>query len=100
MVSTTGTEGLDLKNTRQVHIMEPHWNVTKIEQMIERAVRYQSHVALPPNERKVQVVYWVSKPAYKTVGADEYLYQMSRDKKAEMQAFADAVRGHSLETRG
>lgn len=100
LVSTTGTEGLDLKNTRQVHIMEPHWNVTKIEQVIGRAVRYQSHVALPPNERKVQVVYWVSKPADKTVGADEYLYQMSRDKKAEMQAFADAVRGHSLETRG
>ena len=98
LVSTTGTEGLDLKNTRQVHIMEPHWNVTKIEQVIGRAVRYQSHIALPPKDRNVQVVYWVSKPTDKTVGADEYLYQMSRDKKAEMQVFADAVCNHSLET--
>jgi hypothetical protein len=43
-------------------------------------------------------VYCVSKPTDKTVGADEYLYQMSRDKKAEMQVFADAVCKHSLET--
>ena len=53
--------------------------------MIGRAVRDQSHVALPPNERKVQVVPG-PKPADKTVGADAAPYQMSRDKKAEMQA--------------
>ena len=95
LVSTTGTEGLDLKNTRQVHIMEPHWNVTKIEQVIGRAVRYKSHSTLPPKDRKVEVTYWVSKPLDNSVGADEYLYKMANAKKDEINLFADAVKTHS-----
>ena len=35
MISSAGTEGLDLKNIRQIHIMEPYWNEIRIKQSYE-----------------------------------------------------------------
>jgi superfamily II DNA or RNA helicase len=55
LVSSSGTEGLDLKGTKMVQVLEPHWNNSKIDQVIGRGVRYQSHAHLPKKERKVQV---------------------------------------------
>jgi superfamily II DNA or RNA helicase len=43
LLSGAGAEGLDLKNVRSIHIMEPYWNYGRIEQIIARAVRYHSH---------------------------------------------------------
>jgi superfamily II DNA or RNA helicase len=55
LVSSAGTEGLDLKGTKLVQVLEPHWNNAKVDQVIGRGVRYQSHSHLPPEERKVRV---------------------------------------------
>lgn len=52
LLSEAGKEGLDLKNTSFVHIMEPSWNEEKIEQVVGRAVRYKSHTG---PDRHVQV---------------------------------------------
>ena len=43
LVSKTGAEGLDLKYIRQVHILEPYWDQSRINQVIARAVRLNSH---------------------------------------------------------
>jgi superfamily II DNA or RNA helicase len=43
LLSDAGKEGLDLKNTGEVHILEPQWNEEKVQQAIGRAVRYKSH---------------------------------------------------------
>ena len=42
IISESGTEGLDLKNIRQVHILEPWYNVNRLEQIVGRAVRNYS----------------------------------------------------------
>jgi superfamily II DNA/RNA helicase len=60
LVSSSGTEGLDLKGTKLVQVLEPHWNNSKIDQVIGRGVRYQSHHHLPPEERKVVVQRYYS----------------------------------------
>ena len=62
LLSSSGGEGLDLKNTRQIHIMEPHWNIAKINQVIGRGIRYKSHESLPKSQRLVNVYYWISEP--------------------------------------
>ena len=46
--------GLNLKNVRQVHIMEPYWQPVLIEQVIGRAVRTESHISLPKKDRNVE----------------------------------------------
>lgn len=55
LISSAGSEGLDLKGVRHLIILEPHWNETRIIQTVGRAVRYRSHAALPASERNVQV---------------------------------------------
>tara|TARA_Y100000816_G_scaffold292515_1_gene288222 strand:- start:5507 stop:9376 length:3870 start_codon:yes stop_codon:yes gene_type:complete len=55
LVSMAGSEGVDLKFIRQVHILEPWYNMSRIEQIIGRAVRNNSHKALPFSERNVQI---------------------------------------------
>ena len=53
LLSDAGSEGLDLKNTSEVHILEPAWNQEKIQQVIGRAVRYKSHEGSRSKEVKV-----------------------------------------------
>jgi superfamily II DNA or RNA helicase len=54
------SEGITLKNVRQVHILEPSWNMSRINQIIGRAVRNYSHHALPEDERNVSIYKYVS----------------------------------------
>lgn len=54
MISAAGAAGIDLKNVRQVHIMEPYWNPAMMDQVIGRAIRVCSHSELPPEERNVK----------------------------------------------
>jgi hypothetical protein len=60
MTTRSGAEGLDLHCIRSVHITEPYWQPVLIEQVIGRAVRTNSHIALPPEERNVDVYTYLS----------------------------------------
>ena len=55
LISKAAAEGLDFKNIRQIHIMEPWYNLNRIEQIIGRGVRNLSHCALPFEERNVEI---------------------------------------------
>jgi superfamily II DNA/RNA helicase len=61
LVSSAGAEGLDLKGTGAVHIAEPHWNDPKINQVIGRSARFNSHSHLPEKDRNVEVFRYISK---------------------------------------
>jgi superfamily II DNA or RNA helicase len=54
------SEGITLKNVRQVHILEPSWNMSRVNQIIGRAVRNYSHQDLDPENRTVSVYKYVS----------------------------------------
>lgn len=55
ILSSSGSEGLDLKRTNLMQILEPHFNESKINQAAARAIRYDSHADLPLNKRIVNV---------------------------------------------
>jgi len=55
IVSKIGTEGIDFKRIREVHLLEPWFNMNRIEQIIGRAVRTCSHIDLPKEERNVTI---------------------------------------------
>jgi superfamily II DNA or RNA helicase len=63
------SEGITLKNVRQVHILEPSWNMSRINQIIGRTVRNYSHHALPEEDRTVSIYKYVS--IYKSQNAIE-----------------------------
>jgi hypothetical protein len=55
LISKAASEGLDFKNIRQIHLMEPWYNLNRAEQIIGRGVRNLSHCALPFEERNVEI---------------------------------------------
>ncbi len=78
-ISKAGSEGLDLKNTTYIIIMEPAWNEGSIEQIIGRGVRYKSHESLPESKKIVTIykLYCVKPDEYKSVSkiTDKYLLE-------------------------
>lgn len=97
LLSGAGSEGLDLKGTKSIQVMEPHWNPSRIDQVIGRGIRYKSHDHLPPEERKVRVMRYyatlpqsfldrmaakVGVPPKKSI--EQYLQQVS-DQKGRLQ---------------
>ena len=92
MLSPAGAEGITLKNTRQVHILEPFWNEARIEQIMGRAVRFCVHKDLPLNDRKVDVFRYkmVRKGGKET--ADEKMENISRKKNNLLISFIEAVK--------
>ena len=85
LISQAGTEGIDLKNIRQVHIMEPWYNMNRIEQIIGRARRQCSHKDLSTNERNVQVfLHGTILNENKTESLDLYLYRTSEEKSIQI----------------
>jgi hypothetical protein len=60
MITSSGAEGINLKNTRYVHIVEPYWHMVRIEQVIGRARRICSHQDLPEELRTVKVFLYIS----------------------------------------
>ena len=58
-ITGAGAEGISLRNVRQVHILEPYWNMVRIEQVKGRAVRICSHMDLPMEERNVEIYSYV-----------------------------------------
>ena len=60
MITASGAEGINLKNTRYVHIVEPYWHMVRIEQVIGRARRICSHQDLPEELRTIEVFLYMS----------------------------------------
>ena len=61
IISSSGAEGIDLKNVRFVHLTEPYWHPVRIEQVIGRAKRICSHKDLPVEEQTVKVFLYILK---------------------------------------
>ncbi|AYV78881.1 MAG: DEAD/SNF2-like helicase [Edafosvirus sp.] len=93
LISPAGTEGISLSNIRQVHIMEPYWNLVRITQMIGRAIRQCSHKHLPMEDRHVDVYFYKSvRTNSDKWTTDQYIENIARSKDAVIQSFLDAMK--------
>ena len=59
MITSSGAEGISLKNVRYVHITEPYWHPVRIHQVIGRARRICSHSDLPKELQTVNVFLYL-----------------------------------------
>ena len=55
IITRAGAEGVDLKRTYTIYILDGQWNDALYEQIVARAIRYKSHADLPISERYVNV---------------------------------------------
>ena len=82
LISRAASEGLDFKNIRQVHILDPWYNMNRIEQIIGRAVRYRSHCLLPFKQRNVEIYLHAILDEKET--PDLYLYRLAETKAKQI----------------
>ena len=86
-------EGVSFFNVRQVHISDPWWNESRIQQIAARAVRNCSHKSLPPDERQVTIFKHAS--AYQTgISNQADIIRLLRD----LNAGGDLLRSFETET--
>ena len=103
MITSSGAEGISLKNVRYVHITEPYWHPVRNHQVIGRAKRICSHSDLPKELQTVNVFLYLmvfsksqldsdlsielrlkdisKKDKQKIITSDEYLHEISSIKE-------------------
>jgi len=114
MITSSGSEGINLRNTRYVHIMEPYWHPVRTEQVIGRARRICSHKDLPKALQTVEVFVYLmifSESQLKSdeaielkrkdlskaiprfpITSDQYLFELSEIKANLTAQLTDAVK--------
>lgn len=85
LISRAGSEGIDFKYIRQVHILDPWYNMNRIEQIIGRAVRNFSHKDLPFEKRNVEIyMYATILDENIEEAADLYVYRVAEHKALQI----------------
>jgi len=84
-------EGVSLLRVQQVHIMEPYWNMSRMLQIMGRAVRFCSHKDVPKSKRFVSIyLYLATYPGEKTI--DQYIWALAKKKNELIEQFEMALK--------
>lgn len=98
IISMTGAEGIDFKNLRQVHILEPWYNLSLIEQIIGRAVRTCSHKQLPFVKRNVEIfLYGTLLTNDEEEAVDLYIYRLAEMKAVQIGRVSRLLKESSVD---
>ena len=98
IISVAGSEGLDFKNIRQVHILEPWYNMNLLEQIIGRAIRNCSHKRLPYSHRNVELYLYGTQLTNPEIEAiDLYLYRLSEFKAVKIGVVSRVLRTSAVD---
>lgn len=99
LLSPSATEGIQLFNIRQEHILEPYWTEVRIQQVIGRGIRQCSHKQLPMDQRKVDVYrYKVMKPEKRDsddlipITTDQHIEDQAKAKSNLNESFLSALK--------
>jgi len=79
MITSSGSEGINLRNTRYVHLMDPYWHPVRSEQVIGRARRICSHKDLPPALQTVEVFVYLMVFSEAQLRSDEAIELKRKD---------------------
>lgn len=79
MITSSGAEGISLKNCRYVHIVEPYWHPVRVKQVIGRIRRICSHAELPQEMQNIKVFMYLMTLSEKQKNSDESLELRLRD---------------------
>jgi hypothetical protein len=85
-------EGVSLKAVQYVHVLEPYWNKSRLDQVIGRASRFCSHLLLPPEKRNVKVYVYVAISKDKKTTIDQYIKKLSETKNNLIKQFEKAIK--------
>ena len=76
------SEGVDFRYMRQIHVVDPWWNMSRIEQVVGRGLRTCSHQILPFEDQNCTVYLHVVRTGDGKECFDEYTYRTKVEQKA------------------
>lgn len=99
LITPVASEGLTIKNTREIHILSPWYNINNLEQVIGRTIRTCSHILKPVEERNVTVYLHTTVATDKDRNpidtADLHSYRISARKLYQMNMVVKILRDMS-----
>lgn len=96
IISRAAGEGVDFRNLRQVHILEPWYNLSRTEQIIGRAIRNKSHCSLKFEDRNVEIFLHATLSDKKEC-ADLYLYRYASKKAKQIGNVTKVLKENSID---
>jgi hypothetical protein len=91
-------EGVSLLRVKQVHIMEPYWNMSRLEQVIGRAIRFCSHKDVPSSDREVKVYIYIAAGIKSTeMTVDKHIMELAFKKKELTDLFEDVMKDMAVD---
>ena len=97
IITRAAGEGVDFRNLRQVHILEPWFNLSRIEQIIGRAIRNKSHYDLPFKKRNVEIFLHATLCDNDTESADLYLYRHASIKAKSIGEITKLIKSEAID---
>jgi superfamily II DNA or RNA helicase len=92
-------EGVSLLRVRQVHIMEPYWNMSRLEQVMGRAVRFCSHKDMNKEDRDVTIyIYIAVDPQNKKLTVDRHILNMAFSKDKLTKQFENVIKDSAIDS--
>lgn len=97
IVSKIGTEGIDFKNIREVHLLEPWFNLNRAAQIIGRAVRNCSHSALTIDKRNVTVYFHANSYSDNEESVDLRVYRVAEAKQKRIMEIEKILKENAID---
>ena len=89
-------EGVSLLRVQQVHMIEPYWNMSRMLQIMGRAVRFCSHKDVPKAKRIVKIyLYLATYPGEKTI--DQYIWSLAKKKNKLIEEFESVLKESAID---
>jgi superfamily II DNA or RNA helicase len=103
-------EGVSLLRIEQIHILEPYWNISRIEQIIGRGIRYCSHKDLSKKYQQVEIFLYLSVFCNNeenesncwnesNLSIDQYIWSLANKKNKLIQEFEHKLKENALDCK-
>jgi len=91
-------EGVSLLRVQQVHILEPYWNMSRMDQIIGRAIRFCSHKDVPFDQREVKVYIYIAVGLKANeITVDKHILNLAFKKKELTDQFDDIMKETAID---
>ncbi len=90
-------EGVSFYRVRQAHILEPYWNMSRLEQVIGRTVRFCSHKDVPVADRIVEVYIYIAVHDDDSDTIDTRIMDMALKKSKINEPFERALKESAID---
>jgi len=97
LASSAAKEGVSFLRVQQVHIIEPYWNFSRLDQIMGRAIRFCSHKDVEKDKQLVQVYIYLAVHPKISFSVDERIMKIAIQKQLINREFEKALKEAAID---